>query len=138
MRNGHEGRLQTSQQGDPVSWEGPRLKFYGGRWIHRVIKARLAVLPGNSTGRDYRGFGNVAGVEMRSHPASERARVVTPHLPLARRSFIPTTWNNLTSAEHRIGKAAKRVRPSARGSQVGREAAVHRSATLCDSPSALG
>ena len=46
---------------------------------------------GNPAVRDYRGAsGNVAMVEMRSHLAIERARLVTLHLQQARRSSIPT------------------------------------------------
>jgi hypothetical protein len=46
---------------------------------------------GNPAVRDYRGAsGNVAMVEMRSHLAIERARLVTLHLQPARRSSIPT------------------------------------------------
>ena len=48
--------------------------------------------PRNSAVRHYRGAsGNVAMVEMRSHLASERARLVTLHLQQARRSSIPTS-----------------------------------------------
>src|SRR6516165_9398007 len=46
---------------------------------------------GNPAVRHYRGAsGNVAMVEMRSHLVIERARLVTLHLPQARRSSIPT------------------------------------------------
>ena len=46
---------------------------------------------GNPAVRHYRGAsGNVAMVEMRSHLAIERARLVTLHLQQARRSSIPT------------------------------------------------
>src|SRR6201987_1591904 len=46
---------------------------------------------GNPAVRDYRGAsGNVAMVEMGSHLAIERARLVTLHLQSARRSSIPT------------------------------------------------
>jgi len=46
---------------------------------------------GDPAVRDYRGAsGTVARVEMRSHLAIERARLVTLHLPQARRSSIPT------------------------------------------------
>ena len=63
---------------------------------------------GNPAVRHYRGAsGNVAMVEMRSHLAIERARLVTLHLQQARRSSIPTTWTNQTWTEHRVGKQAK-------------------------------
>ena len=46
---------------------------------------------GNPAVRDYRGAsGNVATVELCTHPATERAGLVTLHLPLARPSSIPT------------------------------------------------
>jgi hypothetical protein len=46
---------------------------------------------GNPAVRHYRGAsGTVAMVEMRSHLAIERARLVTLHLQQARRSSIPT------------------------------------------------
>lgn len=46
---------------------------------------------GDPAVRDYRGAsGTVAMVEMRSHLAIERARLVTLHLQQARRSSIPT------------------------------------------------
>jgi len=45
----------------------------------------------NRPSRDYRGAsGNAAMVEMGTRPAIERARTVTLHLQLARRSSIPT------------------------------------------------
>ena len=63
---------------------------------------------GNPAVRHYRGAsGDVAMVEMRSHLAIERARLVTLHLQQARRSSIPTTWTNKTCAEHRVGKAGQ-------------------------------
>jgi hypothetical protein len=84
MGDGHEGRLQTGQQGDPVSREGlPEIRsgtagkltdgiLRGDDGYMGVIEARLAVLPGNPTGRDYRGFGNAAGVEMRIPPRKRK------------------------------------------------------------------
>src|SRR6516164_1189432 len=48
---------------------------------------------GNPAVRHYRGAsGTVAMVEMRSHLAIERARLVTLHLQQARRSSIPTGY----------------------------------------------
>ena len=61
-------------------WEGPRKKCQG-----------FKPDPGNPAVRDYRGAsGNVAMVEMCTRLAIERARTVTLHLQLARRSSIPT------------------------------------------------
>lgn len=50
----------------------------------------------NSAVRDYRGAsGNVAMVELGIRLAIERARIVTLHLPLARRSSIPITGRTI-------------------------------------------
>jgi len=106
-------------------------KPYAKRWVEAVVKpredgayahqhlnfisfgkvhGRKAKASNRTTGnpavRHYRGAsGNVAMVEMRSHLAIERARLVTLHLQQARRSSIPTTWNSLTGAGHRARKA---------------------------------
>jgi hypothetical protein len=57
---------------------------------------------GNPAVRHYRGAsGTVAMVEMRSHLAIERARLVTLHLQQARRSSIPTQCRK---AEQQIGQ----------------------------------
>ena len=64
-----------------TTWEGPRL-------ICRGFKPD----PGNLAVRDYRGAsGNAAMVELGTHLAIERARLVTSHLKLARLISIPTT-----------------------------------------------
>src|SRR5215831_9079137 len=61
---------------------------------------------GNPAVRHYRGAsGNVAMVEMRSHLAIERARLVTLHLQQARRSSIPTTLISSARTRHRAGFA---------------------------------
>src|SRR5215510_5594664 len=91
-------------------------KPYAKRWVEAVVKpredgayahqhlnfisfgkvhGRKAKASNRTTGnpavRHYRGAsGNVAMVEMRSHLAIERARLVTLHLQQARRSSIPT------------------------------------------------
>jgi hypothetical protein len=63
-------------------WEGSQRKCQG-------FKPDL----GNSAVRHYRGASeNVVTVEMGSHLATERVRLVTLHLPLARLSSIPTNW----------------------------------------------
>ena len=50
--------------------------------------------PGNLAVRHYRGAsGNAAMVELCTHLAIERARLVTSHLKLARPISIPTTEN---------------------------------------------
>ena len=60
-------------------WEGPRKKCQG-------FKPDL----GDPAVRDYRGAsGNVAMVEMRSHPATERAGLVTLHLQADAPEFYP-------------------------------------------------
>src|SRR5215472_13151129 len=67
------------------------LNFISFGKIHgRKAKASNRTM-GNPAVRHYRGAsGNVAMVEMRSHLAIERARLVTLHLQQARRSSIPT------------------------------------------------
>jgi hypothetical protein len=82
-----------------------RLNFISYGKVHgRKAKASNRTM-GNPAVRHYRGaFGNVAMVEMGSHLAIERARLVTLHLQQARRSSIPTTRNSLTGAGRRAGK----------------------------------
>jgi hypothetical protein len=61
------------------SWEDPQRKCQGFKPDR-----------GNPAVRDYRGAsGNVAMVEMRSHPATERAGVVTLHLKAGAPEFYP-------------------------------------------------
>ena len=84
------------------------LNFISFGKVHgRKAKASNRTM-GNPAVRHYRGaFGNVAMVEMGSHLAIERARLVTLHLQQARRSSIPTTRGSLTWAGHRAGKAGQ-------------------------------
>jgi len=77
---------------------------------------------GNPAVRDYRGAsGNVAMVEMRSHLAIERARLVTLHLQQARRSSIPTpssfpvtqsSWSYRKPLNPRIYRSTRKPAPS--------------------------
>ena len=97
------GRTQSRRQADTCG--GARLWANHGGWgvCEPALKPlRSWVGPwrkgqgfkpdrGNPAVRDYRGAsGNVAMVEMRSHLAIERARLVALHLQPARRSSIPT------------------------------------------------
>ena len=65
----------------------PRGRGEGSRRICQGFKPN----PGNLAVRDYRGAsGNAAMVELCTHLAIERARLVTSHLKLARLISIPT------------------------------------------------
>ena len=76
-----------------------------GKVHGRKAKASNRTL-GNPAVRHYRGaLGTVAMVEMRSHLAIERARLVTPHLQQARRSSIPTTLISSARTRHRARRA---------------------------------